>query len=249
MRRIVLSVTACGLLVAVARIAVGNDFDVLLQDLSFGNEPVAASTAANAVAEDNGPTPEGFVMPSSEALAATTASAPMVAMQELIEDSDEVVVAPSDVKVDFDEVFTSAEATETDLALAQVEDVPAPAEHIPMPPQPEPMPLHPEPVVAAPITDPSYVGGGCSSCATNHHCGCDNVVTCIPHLPPNLPHSTFLQYFRSNKCNSNVWQGYHQKCGYGHDHIHGTCDCFNPHRKSCFATKHSHCGSCDACDR
>jgi hypothetical protein len=254
MRRIVLSATACGLLLAVARIAVGNDFDVLLQDLSFGNEPeaaepVAASAPAYAAADDIGPTPEGFVMPSSKTLVAATASTPLVAVQELIEDSDQVGFASSDVRVDFEEVFTSTEATETDYALAQIDDVPAPAENVPAPPQPEPMPLYPEPIVAAPITDPVYAAGNCNSCATNHRHGCENVVTCIPHLPPNLPHSTFLQYFRSNKCNSNVWQGYQQKCGLGHHHVQGTCDCFNPHRKDCFGITNSHCGNCDTCDR
>ena len=173
---------------------------------------------------------------------------PLVAEEGMIEVSEPSMAAPVRTQVDFNAVFTSQEAKASDDALADVENVPAPAQEVPAAPQAEPMPLSPEPMVAAPITDPVHVGG-CNSCGSHHGCGCDNVVTCIPHMAPNLPNSTLLQYFRSNKCYSNVWDGYHQKCGLGHDHIHGTCDCFDPHRKSCFGSGHSHCGKCDACDR
>jgi hypothetical protein len=33
-----------------------------------------------------------------------------------------------------------------------------------------------------------------------------------PRPTPDLPNSTLHQYFRSNKCHTNVWVGYHQKC-------------------------------------
>lgn len=33
-----------------------------------------------------------------------------------------------------------------------------------------------------------------------------------PRAVPNLPNSTLYQYFRSNRCHTNVWVGYHQKC-------------------------------------
>ena len=253
MRRIVLSATTCGLLLAVARIAVGNDFDVLLQDLSFGNAPDVAKPAVASAKADNLPDEfapaEGFVMPVPQKVVASTASTPLIAMPDLIEEPVARADDPAQVTVDFDEVFTSQDATASDDALAQVEEVAAPAGDVPAPPQPEPMPLHPEPTVATPITDPVYMAGSCDSCAGNHGCGCGREITCIPHLPPNLPHSTFLQYFRSNKCNSNVWQGYQQKCGLGHDHVHGTCSCFDPHRKDCFGLTNSHCGNCDTCDK
>jgi hypothetical protein len=239
---------------AVARIAVGNDFDVLLQDLSFGNPPEAVEPVAEALqevaVEDVGPAADGFVMPAPEAPVAITESEPLVGDEALIEMPREDGVDPSDIKVDFNQVFTSQEVSASDDALAPVEDVPAPLrDGVAPPPQPEPLPLSPEPMVASPIIDPAYAEGYCGSCGGGCDHGRGHHVTCIPHLPPNLPYSTFLQYFRSNKCYSNVWQGYQQKCGLGHDHIHGTCDCFNPHRKNCFGVSDCQCGNCDACDR
>jgi len=56
--------------------------------------------------------------------------------------------------------------------------------------------------------------------------GCDEEFVCTPHTPPSLPSSTFYQYFRSNKCNSHVWDGYRQRCRHANAHLNGTCDCF-----------------------
>jgi len=63
-------------------------------------------------------------------------------------------------------------------------------------------------------------------------------VICPPRLAPNLPTSTFLQYFRGNPCYANVWDGYRYDCGQHHAHLHGKCDCFKP--------KNSGCASCDS---
>lgn len=62
---------------------------------------------------------------------------------------------------------------------------------------------------------------------------CDSAQVCTPHTAPNLPNSTFYQYFRSNKCNTNVWDGYRQPCRSANKCINGTCDCFDED-KSCF---------------
>ena len=71
---------------------------------------------------------------------------------------------------------------------------------------------------------------------------CDTGIVCRPHVPPCLPSSTLLQYFRSHPCYSNVWDGYQLNCGSHHKHLHGEC--------SCFDGKHSGCGTCDSgCDR
>ena len=48
MRTIALSVTVCGLVLAVSGISVGSDFDALLQDLSFGDAPTLELEAAAA---------------------------------------------------------------------------------------------------------------------------------------------------------------------------------------------------------
>ena len=63
-------------------------------------------------------------------------------------------------------------------------------------------------------------------------------VVCRPRVSPNLPTSTFLQYFRGNPCYSNVWDGYGYECGPQHAHLHGECDCFKG--------KNAGCESCDS---
>jgi hypothetical protein len=63
-------------------------------------------------------------------------------------------------------------------------------------------------------------------------------VVCRPRVSPNLPTSTFLQYFRGNPCYSNAWDGYGYECGPQHAHLHGECDCFKG--------KNAGCESCDS---
>jgi hypothetical protein len=63
-------------------------------------------------------------------------------------------------------------------------------------------------------------------------------VVCRPRVTPNLPTSTFLQYFRGNPCYSNAWDGYRYDCGSHHAHLHGECDCFKG--------KNAGCDSCDS---
>jgi len=58
--------------------------------------------------------------------------------------------------------------------------------------------------------------------------------TCVPHTPPNLPTSSFYQYFKSNSCNCRVWDGYQNKCVLCSKHSRGECNCFEPHQ-SCLS--------------
>ena len=67
--------------------------------------------------------------------------------------------------------------------------------------------------------------------------GYESGIVCRPRVSPNLPTSTFLQYFRGNPCYSNAWDGYSYDCGSHHAHLHGECDCFKG--------KNSGCESCD----
>lgn len=86
---------------------------------------------------------------------------------------------------------------------------------------------------------------------------------CMPRTEVNLPSSTMRQYFRSNRCATNIWDGYSQECGDNHKHIHGTCDCGTKKKRSCLSGRCgggcgeilpprqacNDCGSCDAsCD-
>jgi len=79
---------------------------------------------------------------------------------------------------------------------------------------------------------------------------CDSVITCTPHVAPVLPSSTFMQYFRSNKCYTHVWDGYHQNCGKNHKHLHGECDCFKngSKQRGCNGSSIRGCNDCVSCD-
>lgn len=301
MRTIALSVTVCGLVLAVASISVGNDFDVLLQDLSFGDAPSARPAAPVPkrveVAKSNR---GGMFMPVAETPAVTLQSPQNVVVAEAdvdfaaIFDSQEskLVVAepvslpmdmhPEMISVDAEpmtqieapaqaDVIVQAPAIEAPAVVppaieAPVVEAPAiePREVVPpaadMPVQPEPVAVepellpvhpqasHPDAPVVMPLNDPQFIesahcGAGCDT-------GCDsNVITCRPHMKPNLPYSTFYQYFRSNPCYSNVWDGYRQHCSVHHSHIHGTCDCFKKNRGVLGVKKKCGCSSCDSCDR
>ncbi len=97
-------------------------------------------------------------------------------------------------------------------------------------------------VTAVPSQAVSHIFDSCTSE------GCDAGIVCRPRTTPNLPKSTLLQYFRSNACYTNVWDGYNQDCGSHHKHLHGECDCFNKSGKH--GCGHGGCESCDSgCDR
>lgn len=66
-------------------------------------------------------------------------------------------------------------------------------------------------------------------------------IICQPRYTPNLPTSTFLQYFRGNPCYSNVWAGYRYDCGPQHAHMHGACGCLQG--------KNNDCAGCDSKNR
>ena len=78
MRTIALSVTVCGLVLAITGISVGSDFDALLQDLSFGDAPTLnrpesmnvtveqaepLNLTVDQAAEALKPAPGGFLLP------------------------------------------------------------------------------------------------------------------------------------------------------------------------------------------
>ena len=75
-------------------------------------------------------------------------------------------------------------------------------------------------------------------CAPQHY---HAEIICQPRYTPNLPTSTFLQYFRGNPCYSNVWVGYRYDCGPQHAHIHGACGCLQG--------KNNDCAGCDSKNR
>lgn len=85
-------------------------------------------------------------------------------------------------------------------------------------------------------------GGQCAGQCGSNHCGqsgCNLIKEgfCQPYTPPQLPTSTFYQYWRSNACNTHVWDGFRNRChssldlsglkcgkGCGHGCGCGACD-------------------------
>lgn len=68
----------------------------------------------------------------------------------------------------------------------------------------------PAPAAFSQGCDVGCASGGCADggCASG---SCEGGF-CTPHNQPNLPGSTLRQYWRSNSCNSNVWDGYQNRC-------------------------------------
>lgn len=88
------------------------------------------------------------------------------------------------------------------------------------------MPLHVSP---APYTDAC---SACNPCKKKHFESCFGEARCQPYTPPQIPVSTFYQYWRTNSCNVNVWNGFRNRC-------HTTIDLS--------IDKKSHCDSCRGC--
>ncbi len=261
MRTITLSGTVCGLALAITSVSVGNDFDALLRDLSFGDAPAieqspaqlsqtqqspapSPSSAFNAEADDIAaifePTEAEFAMPVSKKIPAISASTALDALDEPVATPQLEAVGPPQPKVNFNELFTSQDIAPTDAAVTPI--VPNVAPMV----DPIPMPMVNPMAMAGPMAG----SAGCCDNGCGPRDGCNGGLVCRPHVKPNLPSSTFLQYFRSNRCYSNVWDGYRQKCGLGHHHLHGTCDCYDPNREGCLGVKRAGCQSCDgSCDR
>ena len=94
-------------------------------------------------------------------------------------------------------------------------------------PEAAPEPLPEPPGAAAPTADYNVsAAAGCSDCGQcESQCGCNSRGLCglkkhdflkdqfcQPYTPPQVPTSTFYQYWRSNACNVHVWDGYKNRC-------------------------------------
>jgi hypothetical protein len=99
--------------------------------------------------------------------------------------------------------------------------------------------------VAGPCCDTgqccSHGRQSCHQCKLfkKNHCGC------VPYTPPNLPTSSFYQYFKSNSCNCRVWDGYQNRCILASKHSRGECDCFAPRKKCSLSGLRCNGGSCN----
>jgi hypothetical protein len=208
-----------------------DDFSALLADLSFGDAPSLnqpLSVVKEQPAAQLMPVPTGIVMP------------------EMVESTQPVQSVPVE---------------SAPVQSAPVESVQAPQVALQDPVASDPEPSTQVDLEAAfalqdlqtvttqvPSQTVGYIPSSC------HSQDCDSVITCRPHNKAILPSSTLYQYFRSNACNTNVWDGYRQKCCSSHAHTMGECDCFTKSSKghSCLSKgcNGNDCARCDAgCDR
>ncbi|WP_182869290.1 hypothetical protein [Stieleria mannarensis] len=111
------------------------------------------------------------------------------------------------------------QATElTTTPAAEAVTVPPAAEKLPTPPAPiaDSQAQH-HAAAAAPVASVASCqscNSGCGNhCGAGHNCGHRiQHGSCQPYTPPQLPTSTFYQYWRSNACNVHVWDGFQNRC-------------------------------------
>lgn len=236
MRKSTLSVAILALATFPTSTSLADDFSALLADLSFGDAPSIDQPLS--VAEATGPVELKQIDEVGEGQAPNPNSASGFSMPGMLEsDAFEVATPP--------EVVSAPQVALKDPIPASV----------------------PEPDVqvnldaAFAIQDVQPANAKTPAQTVGHHLnhcdsqGCESDFTCMPHIKPNLPSSTLYQYFRSNPCYANVWDGYRRNCGDHHEHLHGECDCFDNSSKShswssIFNCGRNDCVSCDGgCDR
>lgn len=214
-----------------------DDFSALLADLTFTDAPGVAEPLSKAAAEpieELKPVPE-FAMP---------ATAPaMVDLSKILETAD---LENRDLEQPA-ELETEMNVSAPRIALQD----PVPNKQPAISKSPSSTGQHfdlneafalqaPSPAVPSRVVGHQGVQTSHSACGgCDQSVGCGNGMVCRPHSSVNLPTSTLLQYFRSNPCYTNVWDGYQRKCVH-HTHLHGTCDCF---RRNC----HDECGEVLEC--
>ena len=176
-------------------------------------------------------------------------------LSERTKPASQPVAAPAMEKPAIEKpVIEASKPASSIAALPAFSELVAAGPGLQLPPEPEPKAVLAEPVpVTVPLMEidplkaadadlPSVVSiqpVETKSVGHRHHnsaCepyGYERGIVCMPRVSPNLPTSTFLQYFRGNPCYTNVWDGYRYDCGSHHAHIHGECDCFKRGNSGC----------------
>lgn len=225
MRMQALSVLILATLVSSA--TANDEIKRLLADLSFGD----------AIVDDKADSLSERTKPASQPVAAPAMEKPAI--------EKPVIEKP---------VIEASKPASSIAALPAFSELVAAGPGLQLPPEPEPKAMLAEPVpVTVPLMEidllkaadadlPSVVSiqpVETKSVGHRHHnsaCepyGYERGIVCMPRVSPNLPTSTFLQYFRGNPCYTNVWDGYRYDCGSHHAHIHGECDCFKRGNSGC----------------
>jgi hypothetical protein len=230
MRMQALSVLILATLVSSA--TANDEIKRLLADLSFGD----------AIVDDKADSLSQRTKPASQPVAAPAMEKPVIE-KPVIEKP--VIEKP---------VIEASKPASSIAALPAFSELVAAGPGLQLPPEPEPKAVLAEPVpVTVPLMEidplkaadadlPSVVSiqpVETKSVGHRHHnSACEPYryergIVCMPRVSPNLPTSTFLQYFRGNPCYTNVWDGYRYDCGSHHAHIHGECDCFKRGNSGC----------------
>ncbi|TWU59329.1 hypothetical protein Poly51_21170 [Rubripirellula tenax] len=220
-----------------------NDFSALLADLSFGDAPPSAAEMRSELPSLNSPQ-RSLEFPTSNGL--EVAAREVAKELRPVPQSFALPVPQASLRDPFVANNRSSGPTDIDLNTAfAVQEFESSGNRVAA--QSVGLGRH----RAAGCDSPTCAGGncGCGGCGNR---GNETVIDCTPHRAPNLPSSSFIQYFRSEKCNTNVWDNYSRPCGRVHAHSHGTCDCFNKSR-SCgellAPCGRTGCGGCAGCDK
>ncbi|QEG02471.1 hypothetical protein Mal15_65920 [Stieleria maiorica] len=180
--RLVLAAMFAGAIVTAGQAQAKSDFDALLADVNFDSVPEV--------------TPPAPLQDIAQPRATTLVDQNVQAIDEPVQ-ATELTTAPA----------------------AEAMTLPQAAEKLPAPPAPlaDDQP-HDQVAAAAPIATVA----SCQSCNSGcgHHCqaaghNCGHRYqpgSCQPYMPPQLPTSTFYQYWRSNACNVHVWDGFQNRC-------------------------------------
>jgi len=210
----------------VSSVRAEDDFSALLADLTFSDAPAAAEPLAVAASE---PAEELKPVPALELPAASPSS---IDISEMLESSEPIaapLVALQD-PVPSPKSATNPNVVDFNTAFALQSQSPSVSG------QPS---VSGHPSVSGQLAGHRLHSAGCQT-GCDQRANCGGGVICRPRTKPNLPSSTLLQYFRSDACYTNVWDGYQRKCPSCHKHIHGTCDCFN-------RNLHANCGEVLPC--
>ncbi|MGB7328171.1 MAG: hypothetical protein WBD31_25065 [Rubripirellula sp.] len=228
-----------------------NDFSALLSDLSFGDAPPSARAVQNQ-------SKRASAFDVDEALSLTAPTQIESAAADVAESVDKLVPVPQSFAMpSFAEVPAKVSLHDPIAVAPQVNDTIdlnaafalQDLESSQTSTSAQSVGFGHHRSHAGPIATAIHGNQGCASGV------CDSVNDCTPHVAPCLPSSTLLQYFRTSKCNTHVWDGYQQKCGFGQKHVNGTCDCFK-NRQGCgqlLPARNGHgcsgpsCNGCDTC--
>lgn len=218
MRTSALSVAILAAATVTANLSIADDFSALLADLSFGDAPSIDQPLS--VAKTTAPEELKDVEGAKPLAQVKPVPEIGFSMPGMIESEDPKVAEPPQVALKDPIPATQPEASaNVDFdAIFALQDI------------------------KAAQTDIPTQAVGHHQNHYDHNFGCDATFNCRPHVKPALPSSTFYQYFRSNPCYTNVWDGYRYRCGDHHKHLHGECDCFKDSKHGC---DREGCGSCD----